>query len=119
MSDVSWEQNLQRKLTKKYLSPNAVRDGFIESYCLLLKNYQTAKGAFTSEADLNQKTFSMVRDIYRENDIHYEIPPKSVILYVDGLVRSKINLLEIEKAVPEPFREHERVCRELLLRLEE
>ncbi|MHB8481270.1 MAG: hypothetical protein ACYDBV_00820 [Nitrospiria bacterium] len=117
MSD--WKNNLERKLTKKFLSPNAVRDGFIESYCLLIKGYQQKEGTFTSDSDINQKTFSLVREIYRENDIHYEIPPKPVILRVNELIKKKLNMDRIQNGIPEAYLEHEKTCRELLSRMDE
>ncbi len=117
MSD--WKSNLERKLTKKFLSPNAVRDGFIESYCVLIKEFQEKEGTFTSDSEINQKTFSIVREIYRENDIHYEIPPRSVILKVDELIKKKLNVDQIQKGVPGAYLEHEKTCKELLSRMDE
>lgn len=117
MSD--WKSNLERKLTKKFLSPNAVRDGFIESYCVLIKKFQEREGIFTSDSEINQKTFSLVREIYRENDIHYEIPPRSVILQVNEMIQKKLNVDQIQKGVPEAYLEHEKTCKELLSRMDE
>ncbi|MBI1824457.1 MAG: hypothetical protein HY200_01765 [Nitrospirae bacterium] len=113
-----WEKILERKLSKKFLSPNAVRDGFIESYCVLLKAFQQKNGNFGSDADINDKTFALVRDLYREKEIHYEIPPKSVILKVNDLIKEKLNANQIQKAVPEAYLSHEKICQELLDRMD-
>ncbi len=113
-----WEKNLERKLTKKFLSPNAVRDGLTESYCVLIKKLREKEGPFISDSEINNSTFSLVRETYRENDIHYEIPPKPVILQVDEMVRKKLNVDRIQKEVPEAYLEHQRVCQELLDRMD-
>jgi len=113
-----WEKTLERKLGKKFLSPNAVRDGFIESYCIILKKFQQHEGTFRSDQEINDNTFSLVREIYREKDIHYEIPPKSTIVKVDGWIREKLNTGLIKEKMPEAFREHEKTCQDLLNRME-
>lgn len=113
-----WEKILERKLTKKFLSPNAVRDGFIESYCALLKKFQQKQGIYTSDAEINDKTFSLVREIYREKDIHYEIPPKPVILKVDEMIKEKLNADLIQREVPEAYSNHIKVCQSLLERMD-
>jgi hypothetical protein len=113
-----WEKILERKLTKKFLSPNAVRDGFIESYCILLKKFHQKQGSYTSDAEINDKTFSLVREIYREKDIHYEIPPKPVILKVNELIKEKLNTDQMKREVPEGYSEHEKVCQALLDRMD-
>jgi hypothetical protein len=113
-----WEKILERKLTKKFLSPNAVRDGFIESYCVLLKKFQQKQGNYTSDAEINDKTFALVRETYREKDIHYEIPPKPVILLVNAIIKEKLNAEKLKKEVPEAYLEHEKVCQELLDRMD-
>lgn len=116
MSD--WEKVLERKLGKKYLSPNAVRDGFIESYCILLKAYQEKLGTYKSDTDVNDTTFALVREIYRAKDIHYEIPPKSVILKVDELIKEKLNANVIMREVPDAYSRHQKICQALLMRME-
>jgi hypothetical protein len=113
-----WESILERKLSKKFLSPNAVRDGFIESYCVLLRAYQKKSGLTESDSEINDKTFAMIREIYRLNEIHYEIPPKSVILRVDELIKIKLNAKQIQNLVPEAYLSHEKTCQDLLDRMD-
>ena len=113
-----WEKVLERKLSKKYLSPNAVRDGFIESYCILMKAYQQKLGSYRSDAEINDATFTLVREIYREKNIHYEIPPKKVIMKVDELIKEKLNANVMMREVPEAYLHHQKMCQELLMRME-
>ncbi|MFI5305472.1 MAG: hypothetical protein ACHQYP_11860 [Nitrospiria bacterium] len=115
---IDWEKVLERKLTKKFLSPNAVRDGFIESYCVLLKAFQQKQGNRQTDAEINDNTFALIREIYRVKDIHYEIPPKPVILKVDEFIKEKLNINQIKREVPEAFLQHEKVCRELINRMD-
>jgi hypothetical protein len=118
VSMTDWEKTLERKLSRKFLSPNAVRDGFIESYCILLKAFQQKKGNYLSDSEINDRTFSMVRDLYREKDIHYEIPPKPVIMEVNRWIQERLNIGDIKGVVPEAFQRHERTCQELLDRMD-
>ena len=110
---------LEEKLSKKWLSNKAVRDGMMACFIKTFQDHDKKNGKVRAEAEINKVVHDVAETIFQELDIGFEVPTKQELIQIKGLMNDRLDLTQWGGEDRFLFEEHEKTCEALISKMDE
>ena len=109
---------LEEKLSKRWLSNKAVRDGMIACFIKTFQAYDQKMGRVRSEPQVNKAVHDVAEVVFAEIGVGFEVPTLEELKRIKGMMDERLGLRQIQVSNPGLYEEHERICEALFSKMD-
>ena len=110
---------LEEKLSKKWLSNKAVRDGMMACFIKTFQEHDKKSGKVRTEAEINKIVHDVGETIFQELGVGFEVPTKEELIRIKKLMNDRLEMAQFGGEDRFLFDEHEKTCEALLSKMDE
>jgi hypothetical protein len=110
---------LEEKLSKKWLSNKAVRDGMMACYIKTFQEHDKKSGKARTEAEINKIVHDVAEAIFQELGVGFEVPTREELIRIKTLMNDRLEMTQFGGEDRFLFDEHETTCEALLSKMDE
>ncbi len=109
---------LQEKLSKRWLSNKAVRDGMIACFIKTFQAYDQKIGRVRSEPEVNRVVHDVAEVAFAEIGVGFEVPTLEELKRIKGMMNERLGLIQVQMSDPGLYEEHEKICEALFSKMD-
>lgn len=109
---------LQEKLSKKWLSNKAVRDGMVACFIKTLQEHDKRSGQNRSEAEINKIVHQVAEGAFAELGVGFEVPTHGELKRIKEMMNDRLGLTQFQETDRPLFEDHENTCETLLSKMD-